>query len=171
MFDNIGIQDPILEIVHTSAEEFQSRQLPWVCFPNPPLLCLFLWARPSPFLSFPWWRWWTRLMVLMWTSHSGSSWSFSWIQTTQLEAPSTPDSWLSSRMDAQRIESSGWWPSVRLITWCPWRNLLIRSWCFGLCWKVKPHLILNITYMKRVELKNSEVLDDELIELVLRDAS
>jgi hypothetical protein len=31
---------------------------------------------------------------------SGSSLSVSWIQTTQLEAPSTPESLLSSRMDA-----------------------------------------------------------------------
>jgi hypothetical protein len=31
----------------------------------------------------------------------------SWIQTTQLEVPSTPDSLLSSRMDSQRIGSSG----------------------------------------------------------------
>jgi hypothetical protein len=37
----------------------------------------------------------------------GSSWSFSGIQTTQPEAPSTPDSLLSSRMDAQRSRSRG----------------------------------------------------------------
>jgi hypothetical protein len=34
-------------------------------------------------------------------------WSFSWIQITQLDDPSTPDSLLSSRMDAQKIGSSG----------------------------------------------------------------
>jgi hypothetical protein len=42
----------------------------------------------------------TRLMGLTRTSLSGSSWSFSWIQTTPPEVPSTPDSLLSSRMDA-----------------------------------------------------------------------
>jgi hypothetical protein len=47
------------------------------------------------------------LMGLARTSLSGSSWSFSWIQTTQLEASSTPDSLPSSRMDSQRIGSSG----------------------------------------------------------------
>jgi hypothetical protein len=44
----------------------------------------------------------------------------------------------------QRSGSSGWWPSVRLRTWCPWRNLRTRPGCFGLCWRVKPYFILNI---------------------------
>jgi hypothetical protein len=130
---------------HTSVEEFQSRQWPWVSFPNPPLLCRLMCARtPPPFLLFPRWRRWTRLMGLTQTSLSGSSWIFSWIQTTQPEVPSTPDSLLSSKMDAQRIGSSWWWPSVRLRTWCPWRNLRTRPGCFRLCWRVKPYLSLNI---------------------------
>jgi hypothetical protein len=45
-------------------------------------------------------------MGLMLTSLSGSSWSFSWIHKTQLEAPSTPDSLLPSSMDAKRSGSS-----------------------------------------------------------------
>jgi hypothetical protein len=40
------------------------------------------------------------LIGLTQTSLSESGWSFSWIQTTQLEAPITPNSLLSSRMDA-----------------------------------------------------------------------
>jgi hypothetical protein len=49
-----------------------------------------------PFLLFPSWRRWTKLMGLTRTSLNGSSWSFSWIQTTQ--SPCTPDSLISSRI-------------------------------------------------------------------------
>jgi hypothetical protein len=40
--------------------------------------------------------------------------------------------------------SSGWCPSMRLRTWFPWRNLLTRPGYFGLYWRAKPCLILNI---------------------------
>jgi hypothetical protein len=87
---------------NTSVVEVQSKQWSsWESFPNPLLLCLLLCMRtPSPFLLCPGWRRCKILMGLTWTSLSGSSWSFSWIQTTHLKAPSTPDSLLSSRMDA-----------------------------------------------------------------------
>jgi hypothetical protein len=49
---------------HTSVEEFQSRQWPWVSFPNPPLLCLLLCARAPHSFCFQaeedgqgWWDW------------------------------------------------------------------------------------------------------------------
>jgi hypothetical protein len=72
-----------------------------------------------------------RWMNLMRTSWNWSSWSFSWIQTTQLKASITPKILLSSRTDGQRSGSSGWYPSVRLRTWCPWRNLLTRAACLS----------------------------------------
>jgi hypothetical protein len=76
--------------IWSSVEKFQSRQWPWVSFPNLPLLCLLLCARTTspPFLSFTRCRRLKRLMGLTWTNISGSSWSFSWIQVTQLKVPS-----------------------------------------------------------------------------------
>jgi hypothetical protein len=43
----------------------------------------------------------------------------------------------------QRSGSNGW-SSVRLKIWWPWMNFLTRAGCFGLCWRVKSCLILNI---------------------------
>jgi hypothetical protein len=81
-----------------------SAALPLSVYENPPPL----------FLLFLRWRSWTSLMVLTRKILSGSIWSSSWIQTTK--PPSTPDRLLSSRMDSQRIGSSGWCASVRLRT-------------------------------------------------------
>jgi hypothetical protein len=130
---------------HTSVEEFQSRQWPWVRFQNPPLLCLLLCMRTLPH-SFclhgeedgqAWWDWRGQFWVnQVGVSHGSRQPSFQVLLTAE--------SLLFWRMYAQMIGSSGWWPSVRLTNWCPWRNILTRPGCFGLCWRFKPCLTLNI---------------------------
>jgi hypothetical protein len=58
--------------------------------------------------------------------------------------------------------------SMRLRIWLPWSNLLTWPESSGLGWRVKSRLILN-HLRRRLEKEDSEIPDNDLIELVLRD--
>jgi hypothetical protein len=118
---------------------------------------------PSWFILFPKWKRWTSWINLMQTSLSGSNWTSLWIQKTQLQFPSPPDTLLSSRMDAQSNRSSSSPTNLRFRSQCPKRTLLTRPGCFGLCWWVMPCL------WRELETEDSELPDNELKGLALRE--
>jgi hypothetical protein len=134
---------------HTSIEPNQFEQWPWSNFPNLPLLYLFLCKRTPliPFLS----------KVKKMDKVDGPVADKT--ELIKLEIFMDPDNpslriqvlpslcYLQVWMQCPRGVYQGlacWCPSVRDWSWYPWRNLLTRSGCFGICWKVKPCLTLSI---------------------------
>jgi hypothetical protein len=105
------------------------------------------------------------------TSLNGSSWSFSWIQTTQPEVPSTPNSLLSSRMDAQRIDDWIKW----VMTFREIENLMSmkepadKTRMFRTLLKSQALSYFEHHLMMRFETEDSDVPDNELIEVVFGD--
>jgi hypothetical protein len=108
-------------------------------------------------------------MELIQTSLSGSSWSFSWIQTIQ--PLSTPHSLLSSRMDAQRIGSSAYLVMTfrEIENLMPMKEPADKTRMFQTLLKGKAFSYFEHHLMRRLEAEDSDVPDNELIQLVFRN--
>jgi hypothetical protein len=109
-------------------------------------------------------------MGLTRTSLSGSSWNFSWIQKTKLEAPSSPDSLLSSRMDEIPRGLDQWLMSFHEIeNLMPMKEPGDKTRMFRTLLKGQALSYFEHHLIRRLEAEDSEHPDNELIELVLRD--
>jgi hypothetical protein len=109
------------------------------------------------------------LMGLMLTSLSGSSWSFSWIQTIQPWIPSTPDSFLIFK-DGCPEEWIKWVMAFREIeNLMPMKEPADKTRMFETLLKGQALSYFEQHLRRRIEAEDSEVPDNELIELVLKD--
>jgi hypothetical protein len=146
---------------HTSVEEFQSRQLPWVSFQILRCFASFYAREPSPpFLLFPRWRRWKKLMRLTRTSLNGSSWSFSWIQINQHQAPNTPNSLLSSRMDVPEDWIKWVMSSREIENLIPMKEPADKIRMFRTLLKGQALSYFEHHLMRRLEAEDSDVPDN-----------
>jgi hypothetical protein len=113
-----------------------------------------------------------RLMGLTRTSLSGSSWSFSWIQTTQYEVASTPNSLLVCYLQGWMQIPEEWikWVMAfrEIENLMPMKEPADKTRMFRNLLNDQALSRFEHHLMRRFEAEDSDVPDNELIELVLR---